>query len=363
MICPECKKFVSPLDEYCQHCKKSLKNNPVKDYEKKADQIVKHAETRANNILENMRGKQRIEKSYEDNNLDHEVLMGKGLNKEAFIKIVEPQTLEELQLIQWQVSYLIEMIQTLLSNPNIIKNSEYRDKAKQTLLLFDGTKTEVNGSARKFKEEAEIKKYEGKYLYEVCINGGYVNFAYAISGTYVDDPTISSYDDNKLKEIVKTYKKNSGHFSIDDLIKTIPKNKGIAELGPDASMVIFSCLGHELGHVCYGHVSSSDSYEFRTSITNLEREHHADGFARMITDRSAFREQLWKGYVQYQIINAAMSFYPWQEEKLFSPKTHPQRIDRLKEAIGRFEDLAKKYGIDETWADNKVMMIHELLQK
>jgi hypothetical protein len=37
------------------------------------------------------------------------------------------------------------------------------------------------------------------------------------------------------------------------------------------------------------------------------------------------------------------------------------RIDGLKEAIRRFEDLATRYKIDEEWAEDTVNKIHEWL--
>lgn len=55
MICPECKRIVSPFDKECQHCGTPLETNPVKDYEKKADQITKDAEARAEDIKEQIK--------------------------------------------------------------------------------------------------------------------------------------------------------------------------------------------------------------------------------------------------------------------------------------------------------------------
>lgn len=58
MICPnpDCKRIVSPYDEKCQHCGNPLKpEHPIKDYEKKAGQIVKDVEARAEDIKEQIR--------------------------------------------------------------------------------------------------------------------------------------------------------------------------------------------------------------------------------------------------------------------------------------------------------------------
>ena len=74
----------------------------------------------------------------------------------------------------------------------------------------------------------------------------------------------------------------------------------------------------------------------------------------------SFREQLWKGYIQYQIVSAAVTYYQ-PEVDLYEPQTHPLRIDRLKEAIGRFRDLATRYKIDEKWAEDTVDQIHNWL--
>ncbi|MBM4305247.1 MAG: hypothetical protein FJ123_00785 [Deltaproteobacteria bacterium] len=370
MICPnpKCGRIVSPFDEKCQHCGTPLESNPVKDYEKKAGQIIKDAESRAEDI------KEQIRSGFKDN-VSSQRPLWKGHDTTGTLgatRDIEKLRLENIpeiirqrkkdQLRSWQISYLLEMMNLVFSNPNIFENPAYSEKANRILpnRIIEFDNLEVNGHACLLTEE-EIEETKGRFLYEISIYEGYLNFTYAVAATMIDIPgKLGIYDPLLLKSVILKHKEQKANFSMDDLIAVLPEKQEIVGIGPNASAAMFQCIAHELGHICYDHVFSRRRYDFRTSVTNIEMEHHADGFARIIIDRSAFREQLWKGYIQYQIASAALTYYQ-PEVDLYEPQTHPLRIDRLKEAIKRFQPLATKYKIDEKWAEDTVNKIHEWL--
>lgn len=82
MICPNpnCKRIVGAFDEKCQHCGTALKSNPMRDYEKKADEIVKEAGASAEEVLENMRG------SKKDNNYLRDLTRGPHIDTQQKVK-------------------------------------------------------------------------------------------------------------------------------------------------------------------------------------------------------------------------------------------------------------------------------------
>jgi len=379
MICPQCYKPIQSSENICPFCKANIvygENNPIDKYKEKTDQIVKKAEARAEEIKERIRGgfkgpqahvvgntsapkKAPPSFSYKSQERSRNDITAHNAN---VADASEKNIYMGEQIRNWQVSYLTEMLLTIKSNPNIVENEKYREKAGQIWpdIIMVGNYG-VNGHAC-ILDKDRVMESQGKYKYEISIYEGYVNFAYAIAACIVDLPgRMGIYDANLLRRVIETFKANRGRFTIEDLVSVLPMEKPITEFGPNASSAVFQCFAHELGHICYDHTFSETGYDFRTSTTNLEREHHADGFARIIIDRSQFRELLWKGYIQFQLITSAIDFgHP--EASLYNPLTHPSRIDRLKQGIRSFPDLSKKYDIDEKWAEDVVNNIFNWLK-
>lgn len=378
MICPKCYKPIQSSEDICQFCKASIvssENNPIDKYKEKTDQIVKKAEARAAEIKERIRvgfkgpqahitGSRSMHR--EETSAHQEAILSSSFNSKK--RMFENKTTREIELMcvqirKWQQDYLMEMMNTLMSNPNLLDNYKHKEKIKLIKPgFFEWGDYDVNGHAGLItdREGNPVMTPEG-HKYRITICEGYVNFAYAIAACIVDVPgKIGIYDMVLLKDVMDTYKENDYSFSFKNLMCLLPEEKPITEIGPNASSIIFECLAHELGHICLNH-NYGPGYKFSTSTTNMEEEHQADGFARIIIDRSGFREQLWKGYIQYQTAQSAINFSQ-RKESLYKPLTHPSAIERLKEGIRKFPDLSKKYGIDEQWAEDLVTNIHNWLK-
>lgn len=376
MICPKCNRIVSPFDETCQHCGTSLNSNPVKDYGEKADQIVREAETRAENIQEQIKNGFKEKGSLKNlpgssvsspgtNSLHERALSPRDFSDMQQDSVQKPakeilgEAIDILKIkkkIEFQQqSYIDNMKHYVFTNPHVLNNDEWAAKGQKTYFYFDWENTDVNAGARRLTDN-EIESSEGKYHFAIILLGGYVNFAYAVAAAF-DDSERRFYDIELLQKVINMYRSNKGTFDAYELIDIFRQSKrDLDTIGGDASRIVFECIAHEFGHICYGHIHGA-GYPHRTMGENVGQEHDADSFAYAVIHASPSKKELWLGLIQFMILRAVQEACYGHKEA----KTHPLDIDRLKTAISRFPDLARHYGINEKWAEKTIKQIYHWL--
>lgn len=377
MVCPECNKFVSQFDEQCQHCKMPLKGNPVKNYTRKSDEIIAKAEARAGDVLSQIQGGFKEKSASRDCHAPSASAAGvKGFyeksvgqahssdtrhedtlrpSKEIVGEAVDILAIKEKIEFQQQ-SNIDNMKHYVFTNPHVMNNDEWAAKAQKTYFAFEWENADVNAGARQLSDK-EIESCKGKYYFAIIMQGGYVNFCYAVASAFVESGQ-SLFNFELLQRVIAVYKQNKGQLSSFDLVDIVRQtDRTLDVIGADASKIIFECIAHELGHICYGHIHGP-GYAHRTSGENIGQEHDADSFAYAVIYASPSKKELWLGLIQFMVVRAAQEAYYGRHEAT----THPLDIDRLRTAIVRFPDLAKQYGIDEKWAENVVSKIYGWLR-
>lgn len=335
MLCKKCNKQVSILDDRCSYCGNDLTKVVL---EKRYVDFHKS---------ESKKDLQKGQNSYIKPTMVTEDITLKGKAKEVLKEASDIDlVIDKLRIIL--EGKLDDLKLQVFLNRHVIENEEYIEKAKKTLFRIDWKNNQVNGGADRI--------YNEKYSYLILIFGGLVNFSCAVISTF--DPNILGlFITDRLEEVIKTYKRNGGLFSSIDLIDIVPENKEVEVFVNDAAKLIFQVIGHELGHICYGHVLGGP-YELKPRNVNIGQEYDADSFSYSIIERSIFKKELWIGHIQYMIVRSAQEMFCG----VFKTETHPLSIDRLKTAIHRFPDLAKEYNINEKWAEEIIYKIFEWLK-
>lgn len=335
MLCKKCNKQVSILDDRCSYCGNDLTKVVL---EKRYVDFHKS---------ESKKDLQRGQNSYIKPTVVTEDITLKGKAKEVLKEVSNiPVVIEKLKFIL--EGKLEDLKLQVFLNRHVIENDEYREKAKKTLFGIDWDNNEVNGGAKEIDHE--------KYSYLIGIYGGLVNFSCAVVSTF--NPNMPGlFVNEQLEEVIKTYKRKGGLFSSIDLIDIMPENKDVELFVNDAAKLIFQFIGHELGHICYGHVVGPP-YELKPRNVNIGQEYEADSFSYSIIEHSIFKKELWIGHIQYMIVRSVQEMF----YGVFKTETHPLSIDRLKAAIHRFPDLAEQYNINGKWVEEIIDKIFEWLK-
>lgn len=379
MICPnpDCKRIVSPYDETCKYCGTTLKEHPVKDYTKKADRIVKDAEARAEDIKEQIKNGYK-ERSFSDgtrtekakiaSRRDSETKIERNFNFKEEIHYEEMSTSDaikrKIQRVLDRTKIQLEEIKDEIfkTNPHVTKNYVWQDKAEKTFLNVNWKDNTINAGAYAL-EIKDVELSEGKYRYGIEINGGYVNFAYAISTAFVGFVPNEGmlWDDFQLGKVIKLAKSKGG-FSFAEIIKIMREGdtENIKTIGEYAFKLLYRTVGHELGHICYGHIHSGGYYN-NSIATNHGGELDADSFSYAIIGSSDESEELWVSLIMFSLIQLTIKIMNGVD--LFEgSRTHPAPIVRFKQAIIRFPTFAEKYKINEEWAVNEIIKLVKLTE-
>jgi hypothetical protein len=268
------------------------------------------------------------------------------------------EAVEAIQKILIEQDGRIKEIKSMIfNNRHFQHNLEWRAKVEKTDFWFDWKNEQVNASARVLDEE-EAHSSGDKYLYLIRVHGGFVNFAYAIVSAYQKDQAAEGfYHTEMLGKVVRILKETNGNFGVPQSQTLLSDRDQLSKYGTAAFKIVYHCIAHELGHICYGHVYGP-GYGYRATAANIGQEHDADSFACSLIAESSFKEELWRGLIQFMIVQAAIQFVSQKED----PDTHPLYIDRLKAAIGRFPDLARAHRISEKWAEEIVSKLQQWLK-
>lgn len=342
MLCPKCQKNVSSYDIACPHCGAQLSDHPAKKYIRDVEKIVEGRPRKppmTDNNQRMMVGNQATHEQAQSGMRHSEEDTEAEDIKKAIKKAI-------LMILHEQENKIHEVQYMIFGNSHILTNDEWSTKAKLTYLSFDWDNKRVNANAGALTPK-EIDQTDGKFRYLIRIFGGYVNLAYAVASTYrYDRATGDFYDFEKLDRVITMLKKCDGEFGIEQVLMLMPDKRYLSRYGADAFKIIYECIAHELGHICYGHVHSP-GYDDCEPEVNISTEFDADSFAYAVIASSSFKEELWWGLIQFTIVEAAIEIL---KDKRTST-THPLTIDRLKTAISRFPELAAARNINEQWAE------------
>jgi hypothetical protein len=385
MICPNpnCGRIVSPFDDKCQHCGTPLETNPVKDYEKKAGQIIKDAESRAEDIKEQIRsgfkdtgqpghirpgpiggafsgistglGKRDLETESEKTIHFGGDISPKGWKAELSDDI---ETMQEIgNKIQRVIDRSkIEILQiedeVFKTNPHIRQNYVWRNKAEKTNLYIDWDDISINAGAGPLDRQ-DVELSEGKKLYRIILRGGYVYFVFAIATAFIGFIPVEGilWDEQQLIKVMRIAKDTNG-FGPSALNKVFKqsdiKDTDMRPLGEYAFSLLTRTVGHEFGHICYGHIHGP-GYEEQTIATNHGGEFDADSFAYTIIGDSDDSEEKWLSLIMLTLTQLSGRILKG-ENPFESYHSHPAPFDRFRQAIFRFPKFAEKYKISEDWA-------------
>jgi hypothetical protein len=255
-----------------------------------------------------------------------------------------------------QVNKLTEIKGMIFANPHIVNNAEWRAKAGCTALTFEWENEKVNGHAQAL-DEKEIEQMGGRYRYLIAIYGGYMHFAYAVASAYPSkNAAHAAYNMDRLGRVITLLREGEGSFGIPQILSLMPERRNLALYGADAFKIVYECIAHELGHICYGHVYGP-GYDHSEAEANIGQEFDADSFAYAVIASSSFKDELWWGHIQFMIVQSALEILTGRS----SSRTHPQTTDRLKTAIERSPDLATAHNVSVQWAEDMAIQLRKWL--
>lgn len=341
MICPDCKKIVSPFDETCQHCGTALKSNPVKDYEKKAQQVVKDAEGRADDIKEQIRsGFGRAKKLSSLNEAGSPGVPWMANLGSIRSTGVESQPTDKSAFSEWspasdkwQRSRMIEELVTfVLSNRHLKDNPAYFVKVEETRFIYLEDDTTVNASAG----------FDGDRMQPyVLLYDGYLNFIIAV------EATIQNGSRDAFSRLGRLLLDKKFRFSTELLQDYLDRNASKSQVSFEKAMnSYFWTVAHELGHVCYDHVLGP-GYDDQPLDVSRNQERDADSFADSLMASTIFKDSLFEAHLKSCVGWAVVEKVGGRVE----PGTHPLAIERLRNTIRNNSEAAKQMGVSGKWVD------------
>jgi hypothetical protein len=256
------------------------------------------------------------------------------------------------KITEEQYAYYQEMVDSMKANPYLRKNKDWMMRFEKTDFRLVVEDTVVNAYAMYLRPEEDEEQMTSDHDFCVLVCGGYVNFACAVTSTFLKNPRSDKlYDMERLGKAIRIYQEHDSHFDVSDVIGILPDLDRITEYVRDSFKVIYAVIAHELGHICYSHVIS-EKKDHNVKSVNIGRELDADSFSYALIDSSGFRKYLWFGLIQFLIVQSVRDIYLGRVDAI----THPTYIDRLITTIQRFPE-AKEYGFNERWAEEIVTRI------
>lgn len=372
MVCPECNKFVSPFDDSCPHCKKPLKGNPVKDYEKKTGQIVKDAEARAEDTKEQIRSgfkKSTVNAegrgSYSASNLrpflkeDH---VSKRYDKIEHLTSENSQRMPDFRIRTKDILKLIrqrkdvrvqEMKSLVFGSPYLTGQPERRAKMEQTDFFYRKENMEDEES---FEPNAYAWYNRDRQRYEIHLLDGYLNFLLAVESFFK-----VKNEDILIALFLKMFNGKLFLTDMTDIVmEYIRGEEEVVELVEYAFIPCFETIAHELGHICLGHCQDENLVAYNDISRSDERK--ADDFASDVKS-SLFHTGLKKtlliaeikcdfGWALKEEFDKMLLELDLQKEIKLKRGSHPCSDERIRNSIRASADLAEEIDISEKWYDD-----------
>lgn len=357
MICPnpKCGRIVSPFDEKCQHCGTPLETNPIKEYEKKAGQIIKDAESRVEDIKGQIRSGFKGPKKFtpfasdRDNTSTGE--FSECIDERKTVRHEYDDVLEsKYRLRSHDIDEIIsqrkdvrvkEAFGIVFSNPEITGNPDNARKAARTDQYYFKEDMEVSGiDPLIINAYADHNEKSDRYI--IIILDGYLNFMLVAECffRYKDKNLLAS-----LKKIIETKGKLSLNDTKDLILPFTTNWQNFSEILENAFAPLLETIAHEIGHICLNHCD--DQNKIMTYDKSKNRERRADSFASTVINsfyatgaQTAALEAYLKNCFIWAIVEGDRD-----------GGTHPLAKERFKNAVKANSELAEKLGIAEDIID------------
>jgi hypothetical protein len=234
----------------------------------------------------------------------------------------------------------IELLYEMVKNSSYVKNNtHYMNIVNATQLRYSEDPT-INAYATRLNEGSDkygIQMYKGLCS---CMQACSVAFA-----NYIDTRDI---DDLKkhLNKLTRIITKSDYKFIQNDYVEYILDMK--MELGEEqfskivtstasyASGAVLEVLGHELGHICLGHLYD----EHKSLEVSRNNERQADLFACSVVNTTLFKDYVYLGSFMSNLL------FTWMGKGSKSiATTHPHGQERLDNMFNAYEYQLAEMGI------------------
>lgn len=369
MICPNsnCKKFVSPFEDTCQHCGALLKNGSINDYAKKADEIMSKDEVMLDIVgagLQNfVRDKHHHELSSSFAIQDFVKTDLTQLMQGAQFEFAEPHSDKKLDFEEakeimkaylnvvrfYKIRVLIK--DALFRNPRLTENSDYCRRFKITDFSDVGENYKVDAFA-------SYDQQTSRYTVKPC--AGYINMIIALEWFFKMREFNKGGEEKFILERIIYFISENEEFNTDSLILTLLKcstnylsNKHdffdhSFMMMEKAFITISMAVAHELGHICLGH--GEDNKMFLHQNYSINQEIEADSFAYSILAPNypeSLKEDLLLASIKSEFAGVLLDIIFLKLWKRQPVHTHSR--ERLINAIRANHKIAQDHSIDEAW--------------
>ena len=234
----------------------------------------------------------------------------------------------------------IELLYDMVKTSSYVKNNKhYMDIVDKTVMLYsdepvvNAYATTLNDGSNKYK----IQMYKGLCS---CMQACSIAFANYIDTRDVDDLK------KHLNKLTKIIHNSDYEFLQNDYIEYILEmkneigniqfNKIVTNTASYASGAILEVLGHELGHICLGHLYD----EHKSLEVSRNNERQADLFACSVVNTTLFRDYVYLGSFMSNLL------FTWMgkgSDRIAT--THPHGQERLDNMFNAYEYQLNEMGI------------------
>jgi hypothetical protein len=372
MICPNsnCKKFVSPFEDICQHCGASLKKSSIKDYAKKADEMMGKVDV-SPEVTDAGLQSLSIEKSFYE--LRSSSIIPDFIKTDITklmhgvqLEFAEPHLDEEQEVKKalltinnlctsvrtYKVMILIK--DSLFGHLCLTENEDYYRRFKITDFSHQGLDFKVVDASASYDQQTN--------RYKVNLSDGYINFIIALEWFFKLRQFNNGKEEQSILKRILYYIVESDGVSTDCLIRTLIQHYKINDKHLDFLYHIFRIMekafisisltvAHEMGHIYLGHFRDENVFVHQNFSTNQESE--ADSFASSIVTSilpESFKEELVLANMKREFAWVLLDICSSVSGKR-QPATHPHSMERLKNVIRANPKIVKDHSIDEVWID------------
>lgn len=249
---------------------------------------------------------------------------GRGADLEAIARYLTPT---EDEMLQWW--------EAVARSPHVRENARYAAAAAATRLGYLPGNDGVNAFARTAQD--------GKG-FEIVFYGGAVRFSRLAAMAVAQDLCGRKGTAARFARAMEDFAGSLPAKLASEVLVECGLDEGFGAPGVagkaqavSAGMFI-GVLGHEMGHVCLGHVEGPNYYAANQEVSrNHERE--ADSFASSVTAMTPFGECLYEGTLFWHAVLAM------QQGAEAAESTHPLERERLENLIRANPSKASALGI------------------
>ena len=227
------------------------------------------------------------------------------------------------------IDYVFTMVK---SSSYVSKNKMYLDMANNTAISLS-QKTVVNAYAQRISESS----YRITFLTGIC--NAFIALAYGLADYEVNKDLAT------LKKVIRSTCKSAISGGVDEhAIRKALESGNVQDsnqIGYEAQSyalgMAISVMGHELGHVCLGHLHSNEGS--LTVSRNDERQ--ADLFASSVVATTPFAKYCVLGNLFVEVM------FSWFGPETAPATTHPYSRERVMNMINSTDEILAAYGFNK----------------